>query len=310
MSTAIADPRCLGTSGSVRFSAGCPGRESAPVVHTFWPVTTHASPSRSARVDSPARSDPAPGSLEQLAPDVVGPQDPGQVVASLLVGAPPDERRADHVGAHREHASDDVVGTSSAANTPARSGDRSRCRARPATTAPPSRCRAFGALPGPRLGDERPSSARCGSGRSACRPTPGIRSHGVLVEPGPHLGPQRDLLGAVVEVHIPASVVQNWEPGSHLPATPGPAHGGQWREAERGIGQEAALAELERRRDAHQEQLGIDHRGRRGRSDPYPSANLSATTAGRALQLVDAEKERTDQREVPSSSAPTSRVDT
>ena len=34
----------------------------AKLVHTFWPVTTHSSPSRTARVESPARSEPAPGS--------------------------------------------------------------------------------------------------------------------------------------------------------------------------------------------------------------------------------------------------------
>src|SRR5664280_1569214 len=35
----------------------------ARVFQTFWPVMTHSSPSRTARVDSPARSDPDPGSL-------------------------------------------------------------------------------------------------------------------------------------------------------------------------------------------------------------------------------------------------------
>src|SRR5664279_3285469 len=35
----------------------------AKVFQTFWPVMTHSSPSRTARVDSPARSDPDPGSL-------------------------------------------------------------------------------------------------------------------------------------------------------------------------------------------------------------------------------------------------------
>jgi hypothetical protein len=33
------------------------------VFHTFWPDTSHSSPSRTARVARPARSDPAPGSL-------------------------------------------------------------------------------------------------------------------------------------------------------------------------------------------------------------------------------------------------------
>ena len=33
------------------------------LLHTFWPLMTQRSPSRSARVVSPARSEPAPGSL-------------------------------------------------------------------------------------------------------------------------------------------------------------------------------------------------------------------------------------------------------
>ena len=40
-----------------------PGRETRlPELHTFCPVTTHSSPSRTARVANPARSEPAPGS--------------------------------------------------------------------------------------------------------------------------------------------------------------------------------------------------------------------------------------------------------
>ena len=35
----------------------------ARVFHTFWPFTTHSSPSRTARVPSPAKSEPEPGSL-------------------------------------------------------------------------------------------------------------------------------------------------------------------------------------------------------------------------------------------------------
>src|SRR3546814_11162100 len=40
-----------------------PQRENcAPEFHTFWPLTIHSSPSRSALVCRPARSEPAPGS--------------------------------------------------------------------------------------------------------------------------------------------------------------------------------------------------------------------------------------------------------
>ena len=57
-------PAWRGTFGSVRARrmAQCP--RWAIVVHTFWPETSHRSPSRTARVDSDARSEPAPGSLK------------------------------------------------------------------------------------------------------------------------------------------------------------------------------------------------------------------------------------------------------
>ena len=55
-------PACLGTSGSVRQMANPQGERLAVDVHTFWPSMTHSSPSRTALVDRPARSLPAPGS--------------------------------------------------------------------------------------------------------------------------------------------------------------------------------------------------------------------------------------------------------
>ncbi len=56
-------PWCFGRSGSVRASRMPKSASSAQVVQTFWPVTTHSSPSRTALVASDARSEPAPGSL-------------------------------------------------------------------------------------------------------------------------------------------------------------------------------------------------------------------------------------------------------
>src|SRR5437763_1723745 len=55
-------PARFGTSGSVRASATPKSAMWAHVVQTFWPVRSHRSPSRSARVASDARSEPAPGS--------------------------------------------------------------------------------------------------------------------------------------------------------------------------------------------------------------------------------------------------------
>ncbi len=56
-------PRRFVTVGSVRASSTPKSDRWAHVVHTFWPVTRHSSPSRSALVASEARSLPAPGSL-------------------------------------------------------------------------------------------------------------------------------------------------------------------------------------------------------------------------------------------------------
>ena len=57
-------PCRFGASGSVRASRIAKSEKCAHVLHTFWPVTYHESPSRSARVASDARSEPAPGSLK------------------------------------------------------------------------------------------------------------------------------------------------------------------------------------------------------------------------------------------------------
>ncbi|TPW14563.1 MAG: hypothetical protein FD127_1334 [Acidimicrobiaceae bacterium] len=56
-------PWCLGASGLVR-AMSMPMSAIWPAeVHTFWPFTTHSSPSFVALVPRPARSEPAPGSL-------------------------------------------------------------------------------------------------------------------------------------------------------------------------------------------------------------------------------------------------------
>ena len=56
-------PRCLGTSGSVRTKSAHQSARWPFDVHVFCPVTTKSSPSRTARVRSDARSEPASGSL-------------------------------------------------------------------------------------------------------------------------------------------------------------------------------------------------------------------------------------------------------
>ena len=61
MSTLI--PACFLASGSVRTASQMNCALSAPVDHSFCPLTTQTSPSRTARVRSAARSEPASGSL-------------------------------------------------------------------------------------------------------------------------------------------------------------------------------------------------------------------------------------------------------
>ncbi len=55
-------PLCLGASVSVRATSMHHLEYWAPLVHTFWPVTTQSPSSLTARVLSEARSEPASGS--------------------------------------------------------------------------------------------------------------------------------------------------------------------------------------------------------------------------------------------------------
>ena len=56
-------PWCFGASGSVRAASQMCVATSASEVQIFWPLITHSSPTRTARVRSEARSVPAFGSL-------------------------------------------------------------------------------------------------------------------------------------------------------------------------------------------------------------------------------------------------------
>ncbi len=55
-------PRCLGAAGSVRARTKIQLARWPAEVQIFWPLITHSSPSRTARVCSEARSEPASGS--------------------------------------------------------------------------------------------------------------------------------------------------------------------------------------------------------------------------------------------------------
>ena len=63
--TRISDsPRCFGASGSVRHSTYNQSARVPNVIQIFCPFSTHSSPSRTARVRTPPRSEPASGSLK------------------------------------------------------------------------------------------------------------------------------------------------------------------------------------------------------------------------------------------------------
>ena len=89
-------PLCFSASGSVRQMISPKSEYCAPEVHTFWPLSTHSSPSRTAVVDE--RRDVGAGArlAEQLAPDLLAAQQLGEVALLLRVGAARLKRRRDH----------------------------------------------------------------------------------------------------------------------------------------------------------------------------------------------------------------------
>ena len=152
-------PLCFGTSTSVRAinmprSAKCP-----PDVHTFWPFTMNTSPSRTAEVRMPARSDPASGSLNSWHQDSWPGHDRPEVPRLLLVRAVGHDRRA---GQH--HA--DSAGRTEGAGV----GDR---LADDGGVAP----RQVAAEPRPRATSEPPSGPR----RGAPTTPPTVRSGSQLL---------------------------------------------------------------------------------------------------------------------------------
>ncbi len=71
------------------------------MVQTFWPVTTHSSPSSSARVASEARSEPAPGSLNSWHQHLLVAHDRRQEAQPLLLGAVGEQGRRGQVETER-----------------------------------------------------------------------------------------------------------------------------------------------------------------------------------------------------------------
>ena len=60
------NPACRSLPASLRTRAIMKWLICAPVVHTFWPLMIHSSPSRRADVRTEARSEPEPGSLRPM----------------------------------------------------------------------------------------------------------------------------------------------------------------------------------------------------------------------------------------------------
>ena len=86
-------PRCLGTSQLVRSKARPQSDHQAPVVHTFEPLTTHWSPSRTAVVERAGHVRAAARLGEELHPQLVTAQDGRDVTQLLLLGAVLEDHR-------------------------------------------------------------------------------------------------------------------------------------------------------------------------------------------------------------------------
>ena len=80
-------PWCCGTSGSVRARQMPQSARSATEFQTFWPVSRQPPSTRSARIRSEARSEPAPGS-ENSWHQVSSPSSDGRTNRSRCASVP------------------------------------------------------------------------------------------------------------------------------------------------------------------------------------------------------------------------------
>ena len=77
-------PRCFGTSGFVRARRIAKSHRCAFDVHTFWPLTTNSSPSRTGARREVREIAARARFAEQLAPRLVGAQERAEVARPLL----------------------------------------------------------------------------------------------------------------------------------------------------------------------------------------------------------------------------------
>ena len=90
-------PSCLGAAGSVRAMQIAQAACLASEVQIFWPVSFQPPSARTARVVSPARSEPAPGSLNSWHHEVAAQRRRQEPL--LLLRRPVLDQRRDHPGA-------------------------------------------------------------------------------------------------------------------------------------------------------------------------------------------------------------------
>ena len=119
-------PLRFGTSGSVRASSTPKSARCAHVVHTFWPVTTHSSPSRSARRRERREVGARARLAEQLAPLLLVAHDRRQEAQPLLLGAVREQRRRGEVEPERVEPAEVVRRAARPRRARAVAGARSR----------------------------------------------------------------------------------------------------------------------------------------------------------------------------------------
>ena len=102
-------PACLATSGSVRARQMPKSAVWADDVHTFWPLITHSSPSRTARVRQAGEVGARAGLARTAGTTTSSPRSiGGRNRAFCSCGAVGDQRRPDHVDADHEHVAGGV----------------------------------------------------------------------------------------------------------------------------------------------------------------------------------------------------------
>ena len=188
-------PRCLGTVGSVRASTKIQSASVANDVQIFWPSITHSSPSSTARVVRPARSEPAFGSENPWHHESSPERMRGRKCALLLLGPPLQQGVAHHLHADGVAAPDRAAPSPGRTPPPARPARAWSCPAPPYSVghARPSRPFAWSVV--------RQVATNSAASSGGQRADPGPVGGEVLGEEGPDAHPERLGLGGGTQVH-------------------------------------------------------------------------------------------------------------